>query len=83
MSRISYQNGKLYLSLTRSECQEAYDNIGRPLELDIGQLKVLHEDITKIVAEYWRDIEVPLEIRNLQRRDNAEVKKTNRTSRTK
>ena len=68
MSRISYQNGKLYLSLTRSECQEAYDNIGRPLELDIGQLKVLHEDITKIVAEYWRDIEVPVEIRNLQRR---------------
>ena len=83
MSRISYQNGKLYLSLTRSECQEAYDNMGRPLELDIGQLKVLHEDITKIVAEYWRDIEVPLEIRNLQRREDAETKKTNRTSRTK
>ena len=68
MSRISYHKGKLYLSLTRSECQEAYDNIGKPLELDISQLKVLHEDITKIVAEYWRDIEVPLEIRNLQRR---------------
>mgnify|MGYP003111705952 CR=1 FL=1 len=76
MSRISYQNGKLYLSLTRNECQEAYDNIGRPLELDIGQLKVLHEDITKIVAEYWRDIEVPLEIRNLQRREDAQTKKT-------
>ena len=76
MSRISYQNGKLYLSLTRNECQEAYDNIGRPLELDIGQLKVLHEDITKIVAEYWRDIEVPLEIRNLQRREDAKTKKT-------
>tara|TARA_S200002703_G_scaffold142507_1_gene134951 strand:+ start:339 stop:569 length:231 start_codon:yes stop_codon:yes gene_type:complete len=76
VSRISYQNGKLYLSLTRNECQEAYDNIGRPLELDIGQLKVLHEDITKIVAEYWRDIEVPLEIRNLQRREDAQTKKT-------
>ena len=83
MSRISYQNGKLYLSLTRNECQEAYDNIGRPLELDIGQLKVLHEDITKIVAEYWRDIEVPLEIRNLQRREDAKTKKTNRAPRTK
>jgi hypothetical protein len=76
VSRISYQNGKLYLSLTRNECQEAYDNIGQPLELDIGQLKVLHEDITKIVAEYWRDIEVPLEIRNLQRREDAQTKKT-------
>ena len=68
MSRISYQNGKLYLSLTRNECQEAYDNLGKPLELDISQLKVLHEDITKIVVEYWKDIEVPTEIRNLQRR---------------
>jgi hypothetical protein len=68
MSRISYQNGKLYLSLTRSECQEAYENLGKPLELDIGQLKVLHEDITKIVTEYWKDIEVPLEMTNLQRK---------------
>jgi len=76
VSRISYQNGKLYLSLTRNECQEVYDNIGRPLELDISQLKVLHEDISKIVAEYWRDIEVPLEIKNLQRREDAKTKKT-------
>jgi len=68
MSRIIYQNGKLYLSLTRSECEEAYENLGKPLELDIGQLKVLHEDITKIVTEYWKDIEVPLEMTNLQRK---------------
>ena len=68
MSRIIYQNGKLYLSLTRSECQEAYENLGKPLELDIGQLKVLHEDITNIVTEYWKDIEVPLEMTNLQRK---------------
>ena len=68
MSRIVYQNGKLFLSLTRAEVEEAYKNIGRPLELDMGQLKVLHEDITKIVTEYWKDIEVPLEMTNLQRK---------------
>jgi hypothetical protein len=55
MSRIVYQNGKLFLSLTRAEVEEAHENIGRPLELDIGQLKVLHEDINKVVQEYWSD----------------------------
>jgi|TARA_Y100000114_G_scaffold61933_1_gene56773 hypothetical protein len=57
MSRIIYQSGKLYLSLTKSECQEAYENLGKPLELDINQLYVLHEDIAKIIIEHWRDIE--------------------------
>jgi hypothetical protein len=55
MSRITYTNGKLYLSLTRSECEEAYKNIGRPVELDIGNIKVLHEDISKAVSEYIGD----------------------------
>jgi hypothetical protein len=55
MSRISYTNGKLYLSLTRSECEEAYKNIGKPVELDIGNIKVLHEDISKVVSEYIGD----------------------------
>ena len=84
MSRISYQNGKLYLSLTRSECQEAYDNIGRPLELDIGNIKVLHEDISKIVAEYWSDVEVKEQLSYLRKgEEDAQTKKTNRTTRTK
>lgn len=55
MSRITYTNGKLYLSLTRSECEEAYKNIGKPVELDIGNIKVLHEDISKAISEYIGD----------------------------
>ena len=91
MSRLTYQNGKLYLSLTRSECQEAYDNIGRPVELDIGNIKVLHEDISKIISEYISDywsIEIPEEFLYLKEKwnkdeKNAKTKKTNRTARTK
>jgi hypothetical protein len=45
MSRIAYQDGKLYLSLTREEIEKAQKNIGKPLELPIGQLKVFQEDI--------------------------------------
>jgi hypothetical protein len=29
MSRIVYQDGKLYLSLTREEVEEAQDNLGK------------------------------------------------------
>jgi len=84
MSRLTYQNGKLYLSLTRSECQEAYDNIGRPVELDIGNIKVLHEDISKIVAEYWSDVEVKEQLSYLRKGEkDAKTQKTNRASRVK
>ena len=84
MSRLTYQNGKLYLSLTRSECQEAYDNIGRPVELDIGNIKVLHEDISKIVAEYWSDVEVKEQLSYLRKGEkDAKTQKTNRAPRTK
>jgi len=55
--RISYMNGKLFLSLTKDECKQAYDQIGMPIEIDVGYIKVLHEDINKIVTEYIKDLE--------------------------
>ena len=55
--RISYMNGKLFVSLTRDECAHAYDKIGMPIEVDVGNIKVLHEDINKIVTEYLKDLE--------------------------
>ena len=58
MSRIVYQDGKLYLSLTREEVKEASDNIGRPIELDVGQLKVFQEDIHKAAMAHWSKVGV-------------------------
>jgi hypothetical protein len=57
MSRIVYQDGKLYLSLTREEVKEAQDNLGRPIELDMGQLKVFQEDIHKAAMAHWSQVE--------------------------
>jgi len=56
--RITYQDGILRLDLTREECQRAYDNIGRPIELPIGQLKVLKEDVHAADMAYWSEVEV-------------------------
>ena len=58
LSRILYQDGKLYLSLTREEVKEAQDNLGRPIELDMGQLKVFQEDIHKAAMAHWSKVEV-------------------------
>jgi len=60
--RIVYQNGKLFVSLTRSEVQQASDNIGSPIEVPIGQLKVLHEDISQAVLQHWTKVEVKREV---------------------
>ena len=56
--RVTYQDGKLYLSLTRSEVKQVHDDVGRPVELDIGNLSILHEDVSKCVVQYLRYIQM-------------------------
>tara|TARA_S200002703_G_C3646376_1_gene198410 strand:+ start:291 stop:524 length:234 start_codon:yes stop_codon:yes gene_type:complete len=58
MTRILYQDGKLLLSLTKDEIKQAQENIGRPIELPIGQLKVFQEDIHKAAMAHWSKVEV-------------------------
>jgi hypothetical protein len=75
MSRIVYQDGKLYLSLTREEVKEAQDNLGRPIELDMGQLKVFQEDIHKAAMAHWSKVEVYNAIEEHQRSNKSTTKK--------
>jgi hypothetical protein len=60
--RLTYQDGKLYLSLTRSEVKQVHDDVGRPIELDIGNLSILHEDVSKCVVQYLRYIQMKKEL---------------------
>ena len=64
--RITYLDGKLRLSLTKEECQRAYDSIGKPIELPIGQLKMLKEDIHNASMAHWSKVEVFHAIREHQ-----------------
>jgi hypothetical protein len=70
MSRVVYENGKLFLSLTRAEVEKAYQNIGRPLEIDIGNLKVLHEDVSNSCSmqQAWSEIQVSEELAYLRKK---------------
>ncbi len=60
--RITYQDGKLFLSLTRSEVKQVHDDVGRPIELDIGNLSILHEDVSKCVVQYLRYVQMKKEL---------------------
>lgn len=53
--RILYQNGKLLVSLSDDEVDKFYKNKHTPVELPIGFLKVLHEDITRAMQKAWRE----------------------------
>ena len=56
--RITYQNGKLYVSLTKSEIKDVQENLGKPCEIDIGNIKVLHEDINEVVKQRVKELEL-------------------------
>ena len=54
--RIIYYQDKLLLSLTKSEIDEAYHAKGTPIELPIGNLLPLHNDINDAINQYVKDI---------------------------
>ena len=66
--RITYQDGKLFLSMTKSEVNYVHENIGRAVEIPIGELKILHEDISKAVLQHWTKVEVKREVKMHKRK---------------
>ena len=69
--RVTYQDGKLYLSLTRSEVKQVHDDVGRPVELDIGNLSILHEDVSKCVVQYLRYVQMKKELSEWKEEGNG------------
>ena len=53
--RIMYQDGKLLVSLSDDEVDKFHKNKHTPVEIPIGFLKVLHEDITHAMQKAWRE----------------------------
>jgi|TARA_R100001443_G_scaffold76070_2_gene83563 hypothetical protein len=52
--RIVHEDGKLFISLTRKEAKAVQDNLGSPVEINIGNLEVLLADITEAQISYSR-----------------------------
>ena len=67
MSRITYQDGRLYLHLTKEEIERASEDISMPVELPIDQLYVFKDDIQKAYMAHWSKVEIHREIRAHQK----------------
>ena len=52
--RIIYDNGKLLVSLTDDEADLFYKNKHKPIDIGLGSLKVLHEDINNAMSQAWK-----------------------------
>jgi len=60
--RISYENGKLYYSITKDEFAEISKDL-RPTEIDIAWLPHLLKDISDANYQHWRKEIVKQEIK--------------------
>jgi len=54
--RLMYINGKLFISCRKDEADDIRKNKGKPCEIDVGNIKVLHEDISQIVKERLKEL---------------------------
>jgi|TARA_R100000030_G_scaffold69494_1_gene53251 hypothetical protein len=68
--RISYENGSLYMSFTDEEVDQIASNKHTAIKVDIRKLKVLHEDVSNAVLQYWRDKGIDEELQKAKRRHN-------------
>ena len=68
--RITYQEGKIYVSLTDDEVDNISKNKHSSVEIPIGYLKVLHEDVSNAVTQYWREVGIHEELQETRRRHN-------------
>jgi len=67
---ISYEDGSLYMSFTDEEVDQIASNKHTAIKVDIRKLKVLHEDVSNAVLQYWRDKGIDEELQKAKRRHN-------------
>ena len=65
--RIVHEDGKLFISLTRKEAKTVQDNLGSPVEINIGNLEVLLADITEAQISYSRTQRIQADLDRLKK----------------
>jgi|TARA_R100000482_G_scaffold71492_2_gene27173 hypothetical protein len=68
--RINYENGSLYMSFTDEEVDQIASNKHTAIKVDIRKLKVLHEDVSNAVSQYWRDQNIDERLQKAKGRHN-------------
>ena len=66
--RVVFQNDKIYVSYTDAEIDKIAKNKHALIEMTPQELRILHDDVTNVVTDYWRQVQIDEELSKLRSR---------------
>jgi hypothetical protein len=66
--RVVFQDGIIYASYTDEEVENIGKNKHALIEMTSQELRILHDDVTNVVTDYWRQVYIDEELSKLRSR---------------
>ena len=66
--RVVFQNDKIYMSYTDIETEKIAKNNHAMIEMTPQELRMLHDDVTNAVTDYWRQVHINEELSYLRKK---------------
>ena len=66
--RVVFQNDKIYVSYTDAEIDKIAKNKHALIEMTPQELRILHDDVTNVVTDYWRQVQIDEELSYLRKK---------------
>ena len=66
--RVVFQDGIIYASYTDKEVEILSHEEHAMIEITPQELRLLHDDVTNVVTDYWRQVSIDEELSKLRSR---------------
>ena len=66
--RVVFQDGIIYASYTDKEVDNIADHKHALVEMTPQELRILHDDVTNVVTDYWRQVHIDEELSYLRKK---------------
>ena len=66
--RVVFQEGIIYVSYTDEEVDNIAKHKHQLIEITPQELRLLHDDVTSVVTDYWRQVSIDEELSKLRSR---------------
>jgi hypothetical protein len=66
--RVVFQDGIIYASYTDEEVESIGKNKHSLIEMTPQELRMLHDDVTNVVTDYWRQVHIEEELSYLRKK---------------
>ena len=66
--RVVFQDGIIYASYTDKEVENIAEHKHALIEMTPQELRILHDDVTNVVTDYWRQVHIDEELSKLRSR---------------